>query len=417
MTVDLTTIIFYIIIFLALYSQIFYLYSFLGKRKEYKKETNFLADDKDLQSVTFMIPCWNEAETIDKTIASVRALDYPSEKVHIVLVDDGSTDNTWEVLQRYQGQERMQVFTKENGGKHTALNFAIPHIQTELACSIDADTFIEKDALKKIASYFVRRPELSAVGGAVLIERPKTFAQRAQSVEYQMFAYSKKVLGMLDGVMVVPGAFSVFKKSALESIGGYKKAHNLEDLELTYRFQVNGYKVDHCHNAIVYTKGPDSIRALFRQRLRWSYGFINNTIDYKHAFMNRKYGNFGLFTVPMAVLAYIVILSIFFMSWYKIFDALIQHITVLKLAGATHILQSLFSFDWFLVNTQAIALLTLVVYGSFILSIYLGRKMSSISNGSYLNIIWFFVLYSAVVPFWVIKSVYNTAVANTPSWR
>lgn len=408
---------FYIIVFLALYSQIFYLYSFITKGRRFKEETDFVADDADLPGVTFVVPCWDESSTIAGTIRSLRNLDYPREKVHIILVDDGSTDDTLAVLRTYEGEEGVQVLTKENGGKHTALNHALPFVTTEFMCSIDADTVIQKDALRRIASYFVRNPKLSAVGGAVLIEKPKTFAQRAQSIEYQMFAYSKKVLGLLDGVMVVPGAFSLFRVSALIELGGYKKAHNLEDLELTYRLQVSGHKVDHCHNAIVFTKGPDTIKALFKQRMRWSYGFINNTIDYRYTFFNKKYGNFGLFTVPMSVLAYIVILAVFFISWYKISIMLSENIMLLKLAGGGHLLSALLSFDWFFVNTQAIALLAIVMYVSIILSVYLGRRISKVSGGSYINVLWFFVLYSAVVPFWVMKSVYNTVVASTPSWR
>ncbi len=417
MAFDWASIIFYIIVFLALYSQIFFLYYFFSKRKTLKKETSYVAKDEDLPGVTFVIACWNESETIKETMKSVQSLIYPKEKVHVVLVDDGSSDDTLFILNSYKDSQNIQILSKENGGKHSALNYALPHVSTELMCSIDADTFIEPDALLKISSYFVRDPELAVVGGAVLINKPRTFAQKAQSIEYQMFAYTKKVLGLMNGVMVAPGAFSLYKTKTLIEIGGYKKAHNLEDLELTYRFQVGGYKVDQCHNAIVYTKGPDTIKSLFRQRMRWGYGFLNNTIDYRKTIFNRKLGNFGLFTVPMSVFSYFLVLTVFFISWYKLFVVLIEQITIMKLTGSFGLFSNLLSFDWFFVNTQAIAVLTLVMYATIFLSIYLGRKVSSIKNGSYVNILLFFALYSFVVPFWVIKSVYNTALASTPSWR
>ena len=90
MAFDWASIIFYIIVFLALYSQIFFLYYFFSKRKTLKKETSYVAKDEDLPGVTFVIACWNESETIKETMKSVQSLIYPKEKVHVVLVDDGS---------------------------------------------------------------------------------------------------------------------------------------------------------------------------------------------------------------------------------------------------------------------------------------------------------------------------------------
>lgn len=397
--------------------QVFFLYFFVTKRRKLQADTRYVAPTEALPSVTLVIPCWNESETIDATMQSVQNLDYPQDKLHTILIDDGSTDNTCEILQKYKGSEHVTVLTKKNGGKHTALNFALDFVQTELFCSIDADTFLEPDALTRANAYFVRNPELSAVGGAVLIHKPRTFAQKAQSIEYQMFAYTKKVLGLLDGVMVAPGAFSVYRTDVLKKIGGYKKAHNMEDLELTLRLQTSGYKVDQCHNGVVYTKGPDTVRALYKQRLRWGYGFLQNAIDYRQSFFNKSLGNFGLFTMPTTLFAYFVVLVTFFVSWFKVFQGLVQNITIAKFTGEGLGLFSGFSFDLFFVNTQAIMILTILAYATLLVAIYLGRRISSVKGGSYINFLWFFILYSIVVPFWIIKSVYNTVLASTPSWR
>ena len=411
------SILFYILVFCALYSQVFFLFSFIEKRKNIKSKDNALTDD-ELPAITCIVPCWNEERTVARTIRSLRAVEYPREKLHLIFVDDGSTDRTWNVLSRYKTMPNVTILRKENGGKHTALNFALPYVTTPLVSSFDADTLIAPDALRKIAAYFSKDSGLSAVGGTVLIDNPKTITQKAQNIEYQMFAYSKKVLGLLGGVLVVPGAFSVFKTEALALVGGYKRGHNLEDLELTYRLQVKGHKVDHAHDAVVYTKGPDSILGLFKQRLRWSYGFINNTLDYRYTIFNRKFGNFGIFTVPMSAFAYVIILAIFFMTWYRIFEFLIQKFVALKLVGAPSVAGSLFAFDWFFVNTEALVFLSAAMYGFIFLSIYLGRRLSKVSTTrSYAHVFWFLVLYSAVVPFWIIKSLYSTARSTRPSWR
>jgi cellulose synthase/poly-beta-1,6-N-acetylglucosamine synthase-like glycosyltransferase len=417
MGADWVQIALYVVIFVSLYTQVFFLYSFFISRKQYKKETEYIAEDSLLPTMTLVVPCWNEEKTVDATFRALDSVDYPREKLFVIAVDDGSTDKTWKELQRYAKRPNTLLLQKENGGKHTALNLALEHVTTELVCSLDADTRLDVNAIKAIASVFVRNTKVSAVGGSVLIHEPSTFAQKAQSIEYQMFAFTKKVLGLLGGVLVVPGAFSVFTTTALRSVGGYKRAHNLEDLELTFRLQVAGYEVDHCHTALVYTTGPASVSALFRQRLRWGYGFLQNTRDYKKTIFNPKMGAFGMFTVPTSIFAYFVILSVFFISWYKIFDQMIHYFSTMRLVGFQLSWQSFISLEWFFINTQALSFLSFIVFVSVLMTVFLGRYVSGIRKGSFMHFIPFFVLYGIVVPFWVLKSVYNTVRASTPTWR
>lgn len=409
----ITTIIFYILVFLAIYLQVFLLTVFFEKRdqiKEVKKEPT------KYPGVTFLIPCFNEEGTIDGTIQSVLSLDYPENKLKIIAIDDGSSDSTWQILQKYKDHENIKIITKENGGKHTALNLALLHVDTPLVVSFDADTKILKDAVKKAVVYFENDEELMALGGAVLISKPKTFVQKAQSIEYQMFSFSKKMLGLLGGVLVVPGAFSMFRVEAFEKAGGYKDAHKLEDLELTFRMQVAGLKVDHSHDAFVYTKGPDTAKALFKQRLRWGYGFINNMFDYRHAIFNKKYGNFGFFTLPMGIISYMVILNVFFITWYHIVRFFIEKSIEVKTLGLGTLVPNSF-FDWFFVNTEATAFLTLFMYGSIFLAIYLGGRVSKVEKTSFVNMACFMVVYSFLVPLWVIKAIYNTLLGKKVAWR
>ncbi len=417
MNADWVQVFLYVIVFVSLYTQIFFLYSFFVSRKRFKQDSLVAVRPEELPTITLVVPCWNEEKTVDATFVSLDAVEYPQDKLFVIAVDDGSTDATWKELQKYADRKNTILLQKENGGKHTALNLTLDYVTTDLVCSLDADTRLDSKSITAIAAMFVKNKNVSAVGGSVLIHNPATFAQKAQSIEYQMFAFTKKVLGMLGGVLVVPGAFSVFKIDALRAVGGYQKAHNLEDLELTYRLQIAGYEVDHCHNALVYTTGPASVSALFRQRLRWGYGFLQNTRDYKKIIFNPKMGAFGMFTVPTSVFAYFVILSVFFVSWYKIFDGLIHYLSTLQLVGFNPSWQAFVSFDWFFINTQALSFLSIVIFGSVLMTVFLGRYVSGIRNGSFVNFIPFFILYGLVVPFWVLRSVYNTLRASTPTWR
>lgn len=406
----------YVVTFLAMYVQVFFLLTFLSERKKIKtaeKESSL----KEFPKITFLVPCWNEEGTVINTIKSLLEIDYPKDNFFIFAINDGSTDKTLSILnESFKNHPQIKVLTKENGGKHTALNFAMKKVETELMATVDADTYLEPKGIQRAVEFFIKDKNLSAVGGSVLIRNPKSIAQKAQSIEYQMFSFSKKILGLLGGVLVVPGAFSVFKTKDLIKAGGYRRAHNLEDLELTFRLQEKGFKVDHCHTALAYTKGPDSVKSLFKQRLRWGYGFVHNAYDYRKVILNRKYGNFGLFTVPMSILSYIVIVSIFFVSWLNIFSFLVDKYMMIKLIGIRSTIDG-FGFSWFFLNTKAIAIISVVMYLAIVLFIYLGRKISKVNDRKYGSIIWFFLLYSLVVPIWVLKTLYNSVFSRRPSWR
>lgn len=411
----ISDIILYCAIFASVYVQVFFLMSFFEKKNLLSVYKPLKGDEEDLPSITFLVPCWNEETTIDNTVQSLKDLSYPKDKFFIYLIDDGSKDNTWNVMKGYENDPMVKIFKKENGGKHTALNFALPSVTTDLVASFDADTTINQDALYRIIPYFIEDKNLSAVGGSVLIKSPKTIAQKAQSIEYQMFSFTKKVLGLLGGVLVVPGAFSVFRPKPLLEVGGWQLGHNLEDLELTYRLQVKGYKVEHCHNAIAFTTGPKTVKKLFKQRLRWGYGFLNNTFDYRFAFLNKKFGNFGIFTLPMSLMSYIIIMSVFAVTWYHIILFLYDQFLVLSLVGLEGFHIS--AYSWFYTNTKAIVFLTLLTFIFFIVNIMIGRTISNIKRKGLINIFYFFVLYSLIVPFWVIKSVWNAINQARPAWR
>lgn len=409
----------YIVIFLAVYTQVFFFITFFEKRKKFGKRDNLPTfDDSNLPQVTFLVPCWNEEKTVESTVASIQNLDYPKNKIFISLIDDGSTDGTWGVMQKYVSNPQIQIFHKENGGKHTALNYALEFVKTELVASFDADTTIEVGALKKAMRYFYENPDLSAVGCTVLIKSPQTIAQKAQSIEYQMFSFSKKVLGLLGGALVVPGAYSVFKTKPLKSIGGWQVGHNLEDLELTYRLQTQGYTVEHSHDAIAFTAGPKTVRSLFKQRLRWGYGFINNTKDYRFAIFNKKFGNFGFFTLPMSILSYFIITTIFGISWYHIISFMYDKFIALKLVGIDGVVgQMSSSYSWFYFSTKALMFLSVLTFSFLLTNIILGRKVSNIKDGKIWHFFYFFILYSLLVPFWILKSVWNTVRKTRPAWR
>lgn len=405
------------LLFVAIYIQVFFLLIFFEGKGKDKKNNNPEVEilDGEYPSVTFLIPCWNEQNSVAHTLDSVLGLDYPKDKFHIIAIDDGSTDNTWKNLQAYENHPQVMLLTKENGGKHSALNHALNFLKTELVASFDADTKINPDALKKATAYFMQDEKLMALGGTVLIDGPKTMAQKAQEIEYEIFSFTKKMLGMADAVFVVPGAFSIFRREVFDIVGGYKNAHNLEDIELTMRIQKHGLKVSHAHDAIVWTKGPDTVKKLYKQRLRWSYGFIMNMLDYKAMLFNKKYKNFGIFTLPMTVFTYIILLFVFSYSVYKVILSAIETVYKIYLVGIGQLEWP--TFDAFFINTKIYVIMAMFLYISVVLQYMFGREISKISKKNFWNIPYFLLMFSVLAPIWVLKSIYNVVVRKKVMWR
>jgi cellulose synthase/poly-beta-1,6-N-acetylglucosamine synthase-like glycosyltransferase len=114
-----------------------------------------------------------------------------------------------------------------------------------------------------------------AVAPSVTVFEPKNIIQYAQKAEYHMGVYFKKMLGILGAINVTPGPLTVFRKKVFDDLGPYRHGHSTEDMEIAYRMQKNRYKIEHCNDAYVYTNTPKTVRKLYRQRLRWIYGFIS----------------------------------------------------------------------------------------------------------------------------------------------
>jgi cellulose synthase/poly-beta-1,6-N-acetylglucosamine synthase-like glycosyltransferase len=406
----------YAIVFLAMYVQIFFLVTFFERRKELKKTENDSAPLSRFPTVAVIVPCWNEEKTVHGTIESLLNLDYPKDKLTVIAVDDGSTDTTWEELLQYQEHPRVKIFHKENGGKHTAINFGIEQTSAEIIGGLDADSFVSTDALKKMIKIFLKKPDVYAVAPSLIVNKPKNLLQYAQRVEYNMSTYNKKMLSFLGAIHVTPGPFSLYRRTLFEKIGGFRKAHNTEDQELAYRMQKNHLKIEHCHNAYVYTSSPDTIKKLYKQRLRWVYGFIQNTIDYRELVFNKKYGNFSLFTLPSGMISILAVVYLSFVFLYDIFVFIAKKISQYHIAGFGKF--GHFTFDWFYVNTQTIVFVTVALYALLIFSIVMGTRLNDQGKGFDWHIIPYILIYSVVAPIWLLKAVWNSLILRRqPAWR
>lgn len=414
----------YIFIFIALYSQVFL---FLVLFEEW--DTIFASTkEKDLQyfpTVIIAVPCWNESKTVEKTLHSLLELDYPKDKLQIWAVDDGSKDNTFEILkickEKYDTDNQLIIKQKENGGKHTVLNYVLENTKSEIFGCLDADSYVFPDTLKNMLINFEDK-EVMAATPMLIVRKPATLLQAIQSVEYNFGILLKRIFGAINGIHVTPGPFSLFRKEVFTKLGGYRPAHNTEDMEITFRMQKNHMKIISAVDSYVETSTPPTLYKLYKQRLRWTQGFMQNSIDYRGMIFKPKYGSVALFTIPLGWIGILMVIYMFFFYLYHLVINIYNWIIHFEVVGLTFsapdlklFFHSFFSELYYSTNT--IVLLSIPLIISSIVFIVVGHNLSRPESRRWRYILYFIFLWSFIIPFWLIRALFNTITKRSSSWR
>jgi Glycosyltransferases, probably involved in cell wall biogenesis len=411
-------IIMYVWLFASLFFEVFLLITYFEIREELKKEKIILdSGPNHFPSVTVVVPCYNEEKTVIKTIESLLALDYPKDKLHLLVVNDGSTDNTLRVVEeQFSNHEQIEIHSKENGGKHSALNFAISKTMSELISCLDADSFVDQDALKRMVPLFENK-EIMAVIPSVKIWKPKSILQHIQKVEYSWGIFLRRLLSSLNALYVTPGPFSVFRANVFKELGGYKHAHHTEDMEMAMRMQRHGYKIVNSHSAFVYTVGPEKLRSLYKQRVRWTYGFLNNVIDYKEMLFNKKFGNIGLLVLPIATVSVFAIIYMSVMAVIEVVNKIGDEYLRFEAVGWSYSIPNFGSIEWFAINLGSLFFISLTILLLTIFIMYLSLRLSDGKFKFTRGILYYFFIYIFIVPFWLTKATYSTITKQSITWR
>lgn len=227
----------------------------------------------DLPPITVLIPAYNEEGYVGRTISSLLQAAYPTEKLSIVVVDDGSTDGTYAEALQYTS-ETVTVVSKENGGKYSALNYGLLFADSEFVVTVDADSIVESTALRDIVAPLIADASVGAVASNVKIFNRDSIVTNCQTIEY-VFSINifRRAFDHLGAVSVVPGCLGAYRRSALEEVGAFDPHTLTEDFDTTLKILRAGYEV-RFSEAVVYTEAPDTWRDLYRQRLRWYRGNV-----------------------------------------------------------------------------------------------------------------------------------------------
>jgi biofilm PGA synthesis N-glycosyltransferase PgaC len=227
--------------------------------------------------------------------------------LRVLIVDDGSTDDTWQEAQRLARRfKRVSAIHQANGGKSSALNNAIKRSRSEIVICVDADTVFPASTVTRLIRHF-RDPKVGAVAGVVKVGNFDGPVTRWQALEYTIGIYiERSAQALMQAIMIVPGACGAWRREALMKVGGFSHITLAEDGDATLKLHKLGYKVLQDNGAIGYTEVPDSLRGLVKQRFRWTFGTIQALWLHRKMIFRRKYGWLGMLVMPSAVVTTLV---------------------------------------------------------------------------------------------------------------
>ena len=399
----------YTVTYFGLFTSLFFLLTLYENKHKIKnpKLTHY-------PTVTIAVPAFNEEKTILKTIKSLLNLDYPINKLKIIVIDDGSTDNTYSIAKSIT-DPRLIVYTKKNGGKGSALNFAIQKSKTEFFGALDADSFVDSKSLKKMIGFFSDL-KVAAVTPSMRVYNPQNILQKIQYIEYLIGIYLRKIFAFLGAIHVTPGPFSIYRKSFFDKYGGYDENNLTEDIEIALRIQSNNLQIENSVDASVFTVSPDSFKTLFKQRIRWYVGFIQNIIDYKKLF-SLKYGNLGFFVLPGSFLSVFLIITTLFYVIYKLITvSIIQNFKNYSSIGFDITKLFEFSLDTFFINLDPITLLMFLSLLIGISLVLLAKKIAKDKTSISSFYLCYFFVYWAFFGFWWLASIFYIITGRKIIW-
>lgn len=241
------------------------------KHKKSQKQLTF--DDTYRPSVSVLIAAYNEEVVIGNTL--VHLLNSSYTDFEILVVDDGSTDDTYEFIRNTFGDEpRIKLFQQTNQGKIAALNYALEKASGEIVITVDADTLVTKDSMKYLVRHF-QDSKVAAVAGNIKVTNRNRIVALFQHIEFvYSFNLERRAYSAIHANIVVPGCNGAWRKSYLMEAGKFSTDTIAEDTDVPIAFLENGYKVIYEEKALAFTEAPDTVRDLHRQRVRWYFGIL-----------------------------------------------------------------------------------------------------------------------------------------------
>lgn len=263
----------------------------------YINEYTFRKSEEFNPFVSVIIPVYNEEKVLGKSIQSLLNQDYSNYE--IIIVNDGSTDNTKSVAESLVGYHKavhsdikVSLITQTNSGKAKALNAGIQYSKADYILCMDGDSQLSPEAIKSAIRHFAD-PKIGAVAGNVKVLNRHNFFTDLQALEYiEGLNMARSAQSFIRLVNIIPGPIGVFRKKAIQDAGFYSSDTFAEDADLTLKIIANGWKIYYEPNSISYTEAPANLQQLLKQRYRWTRGILQSLRKHKRLLINPTI-NFG----------------------------------------------------------------------------------------------------------------------------
>ncbi len=272
---DICSTLFLILFFFLFFVFVVYIISIFRREQHDDFEPN----------ISIIIPAYNEEKNISRCIDSIYGSDYPLHKMEIMVVDDGSTDNTKNIV---KGCKDILLLNQNHKGKSEALNLGTRHAKNDFIVSIDADTILDKKCIKELVKP-IKNPNIGATTGTSKVKNISNIWTIFQNIEYHYNNLIRKSFSSVfnNGIWFF-GALACYRKSAIEKIGYFKKDTLTEDMDIALELYKAGYKTFHVHNAFSYTIVPSTFKELYSQRSRWWMGVLQSLTKNRKLFSHKS---------------------------------------------------------------------------------------------------------------------------------
>ena len=396
-----------------MFISIYFLSLFLSLYIKNRKELFDYPKTKKKYTISVLVPAYNEEKTIENTIKSIFSSGYPVKE--LIVLNDGSKDDTGKIVQKLlKKYPALKLINKENSGKGDSLNQGIKIAKGDLVAVVDADSYPANDSFGKMIGFF----DDSSVGAATCVFVPRNrdnFLEKLQVIEYNVIAFTRKLLGYVDAIYVTPGPLALYRKSALEKIGGFSTKNMTEDIEATWHLAYEGYKRKMCLATYATTTVPNKFKLWYKQRRRWNIGGLQCISQYKGCFL--KKGMLGFFILPFFVMQLflgLIGLTIFF---YLITTKIISNYLFAKYS--IDVGTPLITMNDFFITPSFLNYLGVILFIAgtvFTIMLLVVMKEKILRKQNIFNIFFYFIFYLSIYPFIMIAAIYHFF-KGTGTWR
>jgi len=361
-------------------------------------------------SISVIIPVYNEQETIEDSIKSIYGVDYPNI-LEVVVVNDGSTDRTPLILKGLEKKYKtLKVINKPNSGKADSLNRALKLARGEFIAVIDADSYPEKNSFRRMIGFF-DDAGVGAVTAACIPRNSKNFLEKLQVIEYKVIMFTRKLLEFVDSIYVTPGSLSIYRKKALEDVGGFDTKNLTEDIEATWHLLKKNWKIKMSFSAQATTTTPSKVGPWYIQRRRWAIGGFQCIQKYKNSFMSENM--LGFFVIPFFTiglfLSFIGILVFLYVAGRRVISTYLSTTYSIEVGAPLLTVDKLFITPSVLNYFGIILFVLFAVFTIFVLSV---MKDNFLEKQRFFNFIFYLTIYLLIYPIVLVDALWHLAIGK-----